>query len=88
MCAGGNALDKLARYAAAAERSYYKALRELRSSRQFRNEHKTAIRDAALQNEPNPTGHRPLDTGHCFLQNEPNFRPASVAARPPKEAVA
>src|SRR5215831_4125416 len=33
MCASGNALDKLARYASAAERSYYKALRELRQSR-------------------------------------------------------
>ena len=33
LCASGNALDKLQRYAATAERSYYKALRELRIPR-------------------------------------------------------
>jgi hypothetical protein len=77
ICASGNVLDKLQRYAAAAERSYYKALRELQNSRQLRNEPKSAVRYASpapshsAQNEPNRTGHRPLDTGHCLSQNEP-----------------
>jgi hypothetical protein len=80
MCASGNALDKLQRYAAAAERSYYKALRELQNSGRLRNEpNRTGHRPldtghCLSQNEPNRTGHRPLDTGHCLLQNEPNSR--------------
>jgi hypothetical protein len=76
ICASGNALDKLQRYAAAAERSYYKALRELQNSRQLRNEPKSAMPSAsrhAIQNEPNRTGHRPLDSGHCLSPNEPNL---------------
>ena len=91
MCGGGNALDKLQRYTMAAERSYYKAARELQNSRRVRNEPKSATpRLAAIQNEPNPTGHGPVDTdaAHCPLQNEPNSRPAPATARNPSEAAA
>jgi hypothetical protein len=90
ICASGNALDKLHRYAAAAERSYYKALREIQNSRQLQNEPKSAPRHPSLvtrhpvQNEPNRTGHLPLDTGHCLSQNEPNSQarePQTPAAK-------
>jgi hypothetical protein len=83
MCASGNALDKLACYAAAAERSYYKALRELQNSRRLQNEPKSnnsplVTRHSALVTQ---TGHWPLDTGHSLLQNEPNFRTAGPSTR-------
>jgi hypothetical protein len=55
---GDRALATIQRYITAAERSYYKAHTELLKSRQLRN-------------EPNPTGHRPLTTGHYLSQNEP-----------------
>jgi hypothetical protein len=58
---GDRALATIQRYATAAERSYYKAHTELMKSRQLRNEPKT--------------GHRPLDTGHCVLRNEPKPGP-------------
>jgi len=86
MCPSGNALDKLHRYTAAAERSYYKALRELQTSRHLRNEPKRPVRDASIQNEPNRTGHRPLDTGHCLLQNEANSQVRGPQSPPAKSA--
>src|SRR5215831_9097021 len=48
-----------------------------------RLEHNPPSRPQA-RNEPNPTGHRPLDTGHCFSQNEPNLaiRPSLLATHP------
>jgi hypothetical protein len=58
---GDRTLATIQRYAIAAERSYYKAHTELMKSRQLRNEPKT--------------GHRPLDTGHCVLRNEPKPGP-------------
>lgn len=58
---------------ATAKRSYYKAFRELPSSRQLRNEPKSAAAAprGSVRNEPNPTGHHPLNTDHCPLRNEP-----------------
>ena len=93
MCPSGNALDKLHRYTAAAERSYYKALRELQSSRHLRNEpnstgHRPLNTDhCRLRNEPNSTGHRPLDTGHRIFQNEPNFRSTADPACGPARVI-
>jgi hypothetical protein len=75
ICASGNALDKLHRYAAAAERSYYKALRELQSSRHLRNE-PNSTGHCRLQNEPNRTGHWTLATAFC------KTNPISKSARP------
>jgi hypothetical protein len=66
MSGGDRALATIQRYATAAERSYYKANAELLKSRQLRNEPKT--------------GHRPLGTGHCPLQNE---RSMTVSRPPP-----
>jgi hypothetical protein len=71
---GDRALATIERYAAAAERSYYKAHAELLKSRQLRNEPKSAPRHSPLvpghsvQNEAKPTGHRPLTTGHCLSE--------------------
>src|SRR5215831_3953258 len=49
MCASGNALDKLQRYAATAERSYYKALRELRQSRARNQRSESAALDNMMK---------------------------------------
>ncbi len=62
MSGSDRALANIQRYAAAAERSYYKAHAELIKSRELRN-------------KPNPTGHWPLTTGHCRSQNEPKPAP-------------
>jgi hypothetical protein len=71
MAGGDRALATIQRYAAAAERSYYKAHTELLKSRQARNEAKTVEDlDAAVigriinappprRNEPNPITRRP-----------------------------
>jgi hypothetical protein len=59
MCASGNALDKLQRYAAAAERP----------SANSRTRAGCETNPIELA-----TGHWPLDTGHCLSQNEPNLR--------------
>ncbi len=86
MSGGDRALATIQRYATAAERSYYKAHAELLKSRQPRNEAKSTTRHAprltchSVQNEPNPTGHWPPDTGHCLSRNEPN-PPSPPAAR-------
>jgi hypothetical protein len=84
-CASGNALDKLQRYAAAAERSYYKALRELRQSRAQNQKSDAAALDNMLKEiiyAPIPgierrAGRTPAEP---VLQNEPNFRKAGPSA--------
>jgi hypothetical protein len=60
MCTGGNVLDKLQRYTAAAERSYYRAHRELQNSRRVQNEPKSAT-PVAPRYRTNPIQ---LATGH------------------------
>jgi hypothetical protein len=92
MCGSGNALDKLHRYAAAAERAYYKALRELRQSRKQQKKSDTAAAEKLiheLMNAPIP-GFVPRSArpSNGPVQNEPNSRPTSAAARPPSGAVA
>ena len=70
LCQSGNPLDKLQRYAASAERSYYKALRELESAR-LRN-HKTEAK--MLANHINKVVFAPVP-GHAErapVQNEAN----------------
>jgi hypothetical protein len=78
MCASGNALDKLQRYAAAAERSYYKALREFRQSRAQNQKSESAALDNLMKEfiyAPIP-GFEPraARSANPPLQNEPNFR--------------
>jgi len=85
MCASGNALDKLQRYAAAAERSYYKALRELRQSRAQNKKSETSALDNMLKEiiyAPIPGIERraALTPAKPVLQNEPNFRKAGPSA--------
>ena len=80
ICASGNALDKLQRYAAAAERSYYKALRELQHSRAQRRKSETA----AVQNMITRTIFAPIPgfvpraarASNIAVRNEPNSGPA------------
>jgi hypothetical protein len=80
ICASGNALDKLQRYAAAAERSYYKALRELRQSRAQNQRSESAALDnmmKAIICAPTPGERRAAGTPiNPVSQNEPNFRKA------------
>jgi hypothetical protein len=80
MCASGNALDKLQRYAAAAERSYYKALRELRQSRAQNQRSESAALDnmmKAIICAPMPSERRAARTApNPVSQNEPNFQKA------------
>jgi hypothetical protein len=87
MCGSGNALDKLQRYAAAAERSYYKALRELQQSRahQQKSDASTAenlihqIMSAPIPGFERRAAQTPAKP---VLQNEAKFR----AAGPPTRA--
>jgi hypothetical protein len=71
----GNILDKLQRYRTAAERSYYKALRELQSSRKQTQRAEATALDAYIKKiiyAPLPGQVEPR------VQNEPNpARPAS-----------
>jgi hypothetical protein len=80
MCASGNALDKLQRYAAAAERSYYKALRELRQSRAQNQRSESAALDnmmKAIICAPTPGERKAARTPiNPVSQNEPNFQKA------------
>jgi len=80
MCAPGNALDKLQRYAAAAERSYYKALRELRQSRAQNQKSQSAALDNIMKEiiyAPIPGFEsRAARPANPPLQNEANFRNA------------
>ena len=92
LCGSGNAFDKLQRYTAAAERSYYKALRELRQSRAQQTKSDTAAAENLIHELMNapipgfvPRAARPSNNP---VQNEPNFRPAPAAARPPTGAAA
>jgi hypothetical protein len=87
MYSSGNALDKLHRYTAAAERSYYKALHELRQGRAQTQKSDTAALDnmmKAIICAPTPgerrAGRAPAGAP---VQNEPNFRKA-----PPPPAAA
>jgi len=89
LCASGNALDKLHRYAAAAERSYYKALRELRQSRAQAQKSESAALDNMLKQiicAPIPGAERGAarTPAKAPVQNEPNFGPhtAPPAAAP------
>jgi len=84
VCASGNALDKLHRYAAAAERSYYKAFRELRQSRAQSQKSESAALDNLMKEiiyAPIP-GFEPqaARSANPPLQNEPNFRKAGPRA--------
>jgi hypothetical protein len=92
LCSSGNALDKLQRYAAAAERSYYKALRELRQSRAQNRNSESAALDNMLKEiiyAPIPGFERRAERPpNRPVQNEPNFRPAPASARAPSEACA
>jgi hypothetical protein len=75
----GNILDKLARYAAAAERSYYKALRELQASRVRNHKAEVSALDAYIKkfiNAPIPA------PDFAKFQNEPNFTTPQAPARP------
>jgi hypothetical protein len=84
----GNILDKLERYRAAAERSYYRALRELQSSRK----HTQKADATALDNYIKKVIYAPLPDeveSKAFhaavkLQNEPNLTkpPAAAPAKP------
>jgi hypothetical protein len=76
----GNPLDKLARYQAAAERSYYRAYRELMQGRKQRLQNEAKAADAFIhqylatptrrvQNEPNPTAPKPPVTNAYGLGN-------------------
>jgi hypothetical protein len=90
ICASGNALDKLQRYAAAAERSYYKALRELRQSRAQNRKSESAALDNMLKEiiyAPIPGFERRAERpSNRPVQNEPIFRPAPASARAPSKA--
>ncbi len=75
----GNILDKLARYSAAAERSYFKALRELQASRARNHKAEASALDAYIKNFINA----PIPTpDFAKFQNEPNSRTNQAAARP------
>jgi hypothetical protein len=84
VCASSNALDKLHRYAAAAERSYYKAFRELRQSRAQSRKSESAALDNLMKEiiyAPIP-GFEPraASPANPPLQNEPNCRNVSPVA--------
>lgn len=76
----GNVLDKLQRYAAAAERSYYKALRELQNLRSRTKQDKAANKAASdrawlaeqLANTSVPDDLWMSDAGLLPMQNEPD----------------
>jgi hypothetical protein len=81
--ASGNVLDKLQRYAAASERAYYRAHRELEQARARSQKSEAAALDNYLKKITcSPV---PLDLGAAaseFLQNEPNFDRLVEASRP------
>ncbi len=79
----GNILDKLARYSAAAERSYFKALRELQASRVRNHKAEASALDAYIKkfiNAPVP-GELEMKAYHAAVnafakeQNEPKSAP-------------
>jgi hypothetical protein len=90
----GNLLDKIHRYRAAAERSYYKALRELQSSRVRTHRAEANALEAYIQKiifAPIPGHHErnlyhaavnQVATEHAKVQNEPN-QPAAPAPKKP-----
>jgi hypothetical protein len=92
MCGSGNAFDKLQRYAAAAERSYYKALRELRQSRAQSQKSESATLEnmmKAIICAPMPgSERRAARPSNGPVQNEPNCSRASAASRLPIGEVA
>ena len=92
LCSSGKALDKLQRYTAASERSYYKALRELKQSRAQQKKSEAAAVENLIHRVMNapipgfvPRAARP---SNAPVQNEPNSRPDTAAARAPSEEVA
>ena len=92
LCSSGNALDKLQRYATAAERSYSKALRQLQQCRVQQKKAATAAVGNLIRqvvNAPIPGfAPRAVRPSNAPVQNEPNFCSASAAARAPSEDVA
>jgi hypothetical protein len=78
--ARGNLLDKLQRYSSAAERSYYKARRELEAVRKdrFRAEDRRTIEDRYQQVAEMCAA----SLAQRGLQNEPNFDPSAAPKRP------
>jgi hypothetical protein len=88
----GNPLDKLARYQAAAERSYYKAHRELTQARKQKLQNEAKSLDAALYRYINygmpddPISSRKETRAQAPVQNEPNSRP-SAQPQPSKSSV-
>jgi hypothetical protein len=84
MASSGNPLDKLARYQAAAERSYYKAHRELTQARKQKLQNEAKSLDAALYRYINygmpddPISLRKEPRAKTPVQNEPNSRLSAV----------
>jgi hypothetical protein len=73
----GNVLEKLQRYAAAAQRSYYKALHEIQGLRARALKAEAAAFNSYIKNEvyaPPPQQKPPV-------QNKPNSQPANLALR-------
>jgi hypothetical protein len=95
ICQSGNALDKLQRYRAAADRSYYKALRELQASRsRLQKAEKTALENYITKVVFAPVpGHHERKAYHgavnafaeeqAKLQNEPNSTEKNATATGP-----
>jgi hypothetical protein len=92
----GNPLDKLARYQAAAERSYYKAHRELTQARKQKLQNEAKSLDAAMYRYIN--AQMPVLSEHAQapapardnapVQNEPNSRlltPPDILRRHPSQ---
>jgi hypothetical protein len=73
----GNVLDKLQRYAAAAERSYYKALREIQALRARAQKADAASIDTYIKK----VVHAPMPDQKPPAQNKPNSPPANLALR-------
>jgi hypothetical protein len=90
ICASGNALDKLRRYAAAAERSYYKALRELQNSRAREKKSDAAAAESlidAIMNAPIPGFERGAGRpSNPAVRNEPNFQAREPQPPPARKA--
>jgi hypothetical protein len=90
----GNPLDKLARYQAAAERSYYKAHRELTQARKQKLQNEAKSLDAALYRYINagmpndPISSRKETRAKAPVPNEPNHRvatPPDILRRHPSQ---
>jgi hypothetical protein len=82
ICASGNALDKLRRYASAAERAYYKALREFQNCRAKSQKSESKAVENAVENILKQALFAPIPgfepgcarSAKAAVQNEPNFQ--------------